>query len=177
MSFSTFENLKNLKYDDKKIYDVDEILVDQGLFMPLIPVFKDVRVVDNGGIKITFVDFDDGTYEKAVCQGGDVYSLEQGICICVFKKLLSYMTGGNGTYLYNRLIKEALKVMKNNQKVAQKAKDESAAEELRQKKAAEKRKKRLAKIAAKKREEQIEIQTEAYLRAMERYNSTSGEEN
>lgn len=136
-----------------------------------IPLYEDVKVIDNNGTKVTVIDFGDGTFEKAVCHKDDVYSLEQGISICITKKILSELTGLNGTTAYNKLIRMALKVMKNNRKAEEKAKQESAAEELRRKKATEKRQRRLAKIAAKKREEQIEIQAEAYRRAMKDCNN------
>lgn len=141
-----------------------------------VPFYKDVRVIDSNGTKVTIIDFGDGTFEKAVCHKDDTYSLEQGISICVTKKILSELTGLNGTTAYNKLIRKALKVMKNNRKAEEKAKQESTAEELRRKKAAEKRQKRLAKIVERKRKEQIEIQEEAYLRAMKKYNLCFGDE-
>ena len=112
------------------------------------------------------VYFDDGTFEKSVCQKDDTFSLEYGIGLCISKKILFDLTGENGTTVYNRLIRQAVKVMKRNRKIEKEIKQESTAEELRRKKAAEKRKKRLAKIAERKREEQIEIHAEAYRRAM-----------
>ena len=131
-----------------------------------IPEVEDVKVIDSNGIKVTIVYFDDGTFEKSVCQKDDTFSLEYGIGLCISKKILFDLTGENGTTVYNRLIRQAVKVMKRNRKIEKEIKQESTAEELRRKKAAEKRKKRLAKIAERKREEQIEIHAEAYRRAM-----------
>lgn len=142
--------------------------MNQELF---VPFYEDVRVIDSNGTKVTIVYFGDGTFEKAVCHKDDTYSLEQGISICVTKKILSEITGLNGTTAYNRLIRKALKTMKDNRKAEEKAKQESAAEELRRKKAAQKRQRRLAKIAERKREEAIEIQAEAYRRAMKDFNN------
>lgn len=133
--------------------------------------FEDVKIIDSNGVKTTIVYFDDGTFEKSVCQKDDVFSLEYGIGMCISKKMLSDITGKNGTTAYNRLIRKALKTMKDNRKAEEKAKQESAAEELRRKKAAQKRQRRLAKIAERKREEAIEIQAEAYRRAMKDFNN------
>ena len=131
-----------------------------------IPKVEDVKVIDSNGVKVTIVYFNDGTFEKSVCQKDDTFSFEYGIGLCISKKILFDLTGENGTTVYNRLIRQAVKAMKHNRKIEKEIKQESTAEELRRKKAAEKRKKRLAKIAERKREEQIEIQAEAYRRAM-----------
>lgn len=151
-------------YDSNKI--CDNIFPKLSNEYTAIPEAEDVKVIDSNGVKVTIVYFDDGTFEKSVCQKDDTFSLEYGIGLCISKKILFDLTGENGTTVYNRLIRQAVKTMKRNRKIEKEIKQESAAEELRRKKAAEKRQKRLAKIATKKREEQIEIQAEAYRRVM-----------
>ncbi len=106
--------------------------------------------------KVVIVQFSDGTEEKAVCDENDVFDLKTAISICIMKKL----AGGSSNYhkildtaveLYNdRLVKEEEEKAEQNRIKARKAKN------------IEKKAKRVAK----KREEQIEMQKEAYLRAM-----------
>lgn len=92
-----------------------------------IPKITDVEVIDNENVKVVIVKFEDGTFEKAVQNPEDTYSLEQGISICITKKLISKYTN-NETREYNNLIRGAIKTMKNNKKIAEKkAADEQAA--------------------------------------------------
>lgn len=111
-------------------------------------------LVPNKVVEVTFMD---GDKQKAVCQEPDVFSLEQAISICLTKHLL----GGSGAY--NKAVKNGIKVYQDKQKdeVAAKAEEERIAKRRAKKAAYMKRK------AEKKREEQIEIQKEAYVRAME----------
>lgn len=71
---------------------------------------KDVRVINN----VVIVDFTDGTSEKAVLSPEDSFNFEQGISICLTKKLLSNLTRGNGSSVYNKLIKHTMKVYEKN---------------------------------------------------------------
>lgn len=115
----------------------------------------DVNIlVPNKVVEVTFVD---GDKQKSVCQEPDVFSLEQAISICLTKHLL----GGSSTY--NKVIKDGMKVYKKklDEDKAAKAEKERIAKRRSKKAAYMKRK------AEKKREEQIEIQKEAYIRAME----------
>lgn len=111
-------------------------------------------LVPNKVVEVTFMD---GDKQKAVCQEPDVFSLEQAISICLTKHLL----GGSGAY--NKAVKNGIKVYQDKQKdeVAAKAEEERIAKRRAKKAAYMERK------AEKKREEQIEIQKEAYVRAME----------
>ena len=78
-------------------------------------------------------------------------------------------TNGNGSSAYNKLINHCLKVYENNRKAEEKAKaDEQAAKE-KEKKAADKARAKRIKKANKNREREIEIQKEAYLRAMREF--------
>ena len=119
----------------------------------LIPDIKDVTVHADC---VVIVDFVDGTTEKAVLHPDDSFSIEQGISICITKKLVG------GSAIYNKLVERALKVKKNNEE----AKAKRDAEEKERK---ERHKKYVAKKAARKaqkREDYINLHKEAFLRAL-----------
>lgn len=124
-------------------------------------VISDVNViVPNKVVEVTFMD---GDKQKTVCQESDVFSLEQAISICLTKHLL----GGSGAY--NKAVKNGIKVYQDKQKdeVAAKTEEERIAKRRAKKAAYMKRK------AEKKREEQIEIQKEAYVRALKEINNNN----
>lgn len=132
----------------------------------IMPDITDVSVAND---RVVFVTFADGTKEKAVLAADDEFSLEQGISICVTKKLLSMQTEDNGGSVYNKIIEKGLKVIKDKQKKAEAAKLDE-----------QKKRAKINKLKAKKvrkanaaREAQIEMQKEAYLRAMREFNGTS----
>lgn len=118
--------------------------------------------------KVVEVTFADGTKEKTVCREPDVFSLESAISICISKKIMG------GSSAYNNAVKRGMKVYEDKQK-------REATEKEEQERIKKKRVKRLAykeRRAAKReeeekqrkekeREEQIAIQMEAYLRAMD----------
>lgn len=114
----------------------------------------DVNIlVPNKVVEVTFMD---GDKQKAVCQEPDVFSLEQAISICLTKHLL----GGSGTY--NKAIKNGIKVYEK--KIAEDKAAKVEAERIAKKRA--KKAAHMKRKAEKKREEQIEIQKEAYVRAL-----------
>lgn len=139
----------------------------------VMPDIKDVQTIEDEdyNVKVVTVLFADNTSEKAVLHKEDVYSLEQGISICIAKKLLSMETDGHGSSVYNKIIRHAVKVMNENRKEEQEI--AHTTETIRRKiaKAAQKKAKQKAKREAAKREEAIAIQAEAYLRAMREYNN------
>lgn len=106
--------------------------------------------------KVVEVTFIDGDKQKAVCQEPDVFSLEQAISICLTKHLLG------GTGVYNKAVKNGMKVYDNKLK----ADNTTKAEEDRIAKRRAKKMAYMKRRAEKRREEQIEIQKEAYVRAM-----------
>ena len=121
----------------------------------LMPDITDVRTAGNA----VFVTFADGSFTKAVLDKEDgPFNLEQGISICLTKKLL----GENGSSIYNKLIQRALKVKKNKELEAEKAAKKKEEEKKKLSKDKAKREKR----KAKKREEIIEMHREAFVRAM-----------
>lgn len=129
----------------------------------LIPSITDVKSIDD---KVVIVNFADGTSEKAVLSDDDKFSLEQGISICIIKKILSDNTNGHGSSAYNKLIDYAMKVYKNKEKNIKAIEESEKKTKEAERKRAEKLRKKRAKHKAKLREEQIEIQAEAYRRAM-----------
>lgn len=111
-------------------------------------------IVPNKVVEVTFMD---GDKQKAVCQEPDVFSLEQAISICITKHLLG------GASAYNKAIREGVKLYNKQLETEKMIKEEEERiAKRRAKKAAYMKRK-----AEKKREEQIEIQKEAYIRAME----------
>ena len=127
----------------------------------IMPDIKDVKIYNNTVI----VMFADNTQTKAVLDSEDYYSLEQGISICITKKLL----GEDGSNIYNKLIKRAFNVINQNAKAVETAEKKRIKEIAKKEAAAEKRQKK----KLKKREEEIEIQKEAYIRAMREINGNN----
>ena len=128
--------------------------------------FKKIEVYNDRVVKITFAD---GTYTKAVCSDKDVFCLDTGIMVCVMKKLF----GGQkeGTKHIALMLDDAHTQMEKqiNDKI-----------EAENKRIAEKQKKRKAELkkAAKKmkaKEEAIDIQKQAYIRAMQEMGMTKDE--
>lgn len=119
----------------------------------VISDIKDVKTCNN----VVFVTFADGTTTKAVLNPEDKFDFEYGISVCITKKLL----GQDGSAIYNKLIKRALKVEEQNYNNKIKAEAEKAAVKKRKEKADAKRKNR----KIKQREEQINMYKEAIVRA------------
>lgn len=154
-NFNYYENL--LKGTYKVYIDKDRIK---------FPEIKDVKIIVPD--KVVEVTFADGTKEKSVCREPDTFSLESAISICISKKIMG------GSSAYNNAVKRGMKVYEDKQK-------REATEKAEQERIEKKRAKRLAykerravkrteeekQRKAREREEQIAIQTEAYLRAMD----------
>jgi hypothetical protein len=120
----------------------------------LLPDIVDVRVYGN----TVLVMFADKTNESAVLDSEDEFSLEQGISICITKKLL----GEDGHALYNKLIERAFKVIKKNEAAAEakkkQQKEKQEEHELKKVRAQHRKEKKL--------EESINAQAEAIKRAL-----------
>lgn len=129
----------------------------------LISAIEDIQVFNDRVVMVKFVD---GTTEKAVLDDSDTFSIEQGISICITKKILSALTKGNGGSVYNKLVEYGLKAYEEIKERKYESAKENAEKNAKAKRNAERAKKKRAKKAAKKREYDIEIQKEAYLRAM-----------
>lgn len=133
-------------------------------------------IANNGQDRVVVVTFSDGSKEKAVLLENDQFNLEDGISICIAKKTFSNMVGRqHGSSVYNKMVERGVKVYKRKVKEAEKKAAEEAAKKEKYKKiVAKKQAKRKARVAEE-RENQIEIQKEAYLRAMHEYNTRSAD--
>lgn len=141
-------------------------MVSRSIIMPDI---SKVKIIDTDKNKVIIVFFTDGTSEKAVLSNGDTYSLEQGISICITKKIISDKTCGQGSAVYNKIIRHALKIIDDEKKETErKIRIENKIEERKRKKEIKKQK-REEQNKKNRREEIINIQKEAYLRAIEEY--------
>ena len=132
------------------------------------PLMPDIHKVKAGNFEpgskdlpYVIVYFADGTKTKAVISKNDIGSVETGVSICLFKKLL----GENGHAIYNRLIDYAMDVY-NGTDERSKYIAECKANIEKERTAIEKRRKKREK---RERERQIEVQKEAYLRAMREF--------
>lgn len=144
------EKYSKLAYSENSIFAIHvdgELPGGHVQTMKLMPNIKNVRELDKNDRRVVIVYFTDGTKTKAVLCPGDTYSFEQGISICITKKLLEVMSGGNGSGLYNKLIKHAYKVIEKNKFEAEKAEQERLAEIERQKKEVEKKERELRRFA------------------------------
>lgn len=126
----------------------------------LIPDIKDVTVHAD---RVVIVEFIDGTTEKAVLHPDDSFSIEQGISICLTKKLVG------GSAIYNKLVERALKVKKNNEEAKAKRDAEEKERKERHKKYVEKKDAR----RAQKRESYITMHAEAIIRALKAFGANS----
>lgn len=114
-------------------------------------------IVPNKVVEVTFLD---GTKEKSVCREPDVFSLEQAIGICISKKVMG------GSSAYNNAVKRGIKVYEKQ--LFQELLDNKEQERIERKRAKKKayKERRATKKEQEEKEKQIEIQKEAYIRAM-----------
>ena len=119
----------------------------------IMPDIKDITVYNNNTVVVEFVD---GTKEKAVLSEEDSFSLEQGVSICLAKKLVG------GSSIYNKLIDYMLRKYAQIQK---KKADEAAELKAKKERARKYKEKKAAKKAAK-REEYVRTMQEAFSRAL-----------
>ena len=122
-----------------------------------LPTVKKVEVYNNRVVKVTFID---GTFTKSVCSENDIFDLDVGITVCAMKRLLG-TSGENATREYNRFMNHVHEVMKKNDEEQAKKNAEKMAEKAKKRKAELKR----AAKALKAKEEQIDIQKQAIIRA------------
>ena len=134
----------------------------------LMSAIEDVQVLND---RVIMVKFSDGTTEKAVLDESDTFSVEQGIAICLTKKLLSTLTRGNGGSVYNKLVEYGVKTYEAIEARKAEVAKENAEKAAKAKRVAEKARRKKERKAAEQREADIEIQKEAYLRAMRELNA------
>lgn len=134
----------------------------------LMSAIEDVQVLND---RVIMVKFSDGTTEKAVLDESDTFSVEQGIAICLTKKLLSTLTRGNGGSVYNKLVEYGVKTYEAIEAHKAEVAKEKTEKIAKAKRDAEKAQRKKERKAAEQREADIEIQKEAYLRAMRELNA------
>lgn len=134
-------------------------------------LMPDVNYFEVINDRVVIVHFCDGTSEKAVLSKNDTFSLEYGVSICITKKLLSMVSDGNGSSVYNKLVDYFMK--EYNGQIEFEEWERQAEEEFKQReqKRIEKAKAKREKREQAMREEMIEIQKEAYIRAIRELNN------
>ena len=121
----------------------------------------DYKIINNTVVIFTFAD---GTTEKTVCNHDfDEFELKRAVELAICKKKFG------GTKAYNNAIRNAIKQIENID--AKKKAEEEEKERIANRKA--KYVERQAKRKAKRRQEQIDIQSEAFYNAMMKYNNPS----
>lgn len=123
----------------------------------VVPEIIDVKAINDKVVIVTFID---GTQTKAVCDKDDTFNLEVGIGICITKRLMS-KDEQTGNSMFNKTIKNALKVMKRNEQL-EKTRKEIEEEE---KRIIEKIKRKKEKRAEKRRQKKIQMMADAILLA------------
>ena len=120
----------------------------------------DYRTYENVVVIVTFEDEKGNRTDiKSVCNDGDIFDLERGIEICVFK----YLYGDT----YKNTIKEAMRQIKAVNKAKEDKKKEEELVARKKAKAARKKAKRLAQ----QRQRRIEEMQEAFFGAMVKHDS------
>ena len=119
---------------------------------------KTIQVYNNRVVKLTFID---DTVSTAVCSAADEFSLETGISICLAKRMLD-TDQKRGSSQYNKMIKSLLTKYEKQQQDELEKENEKLRKKLKWQKAREKKELR----RKRKEERAIEMQKEAYIRAM-----------
>lgn len=127
------------------------------------PAITDVKTINK---KVVIVTFADGSTTKAVCDKDDAFNLDVGIGICITKRLMS-RDEKTGNSMFNKAIRDAHKVMKRNEELAQ-AKKELEEEEKRIEAKIQRKKERRA---AKRRQKRVEELADAIALANTRTNN------
>lgn len=171
---SNYEGYIKFKFDNKKKEDnmikIKNVDVEYGK-----RTFVDENKRDENGNYVvtkkevpiaTIVTFENGSAQIAYCDENDEFNLEVGISICVTRELMKRLYGiSNKSSDYNKLIRQGLKVYKNNCKFRDALEKKRAEAEAIEKNRKIKEQKRREKRAAKKKEREIEILAEAIKRA------------
>lgn len=126
----------------------------------IMPDVEKVKVINN---KIVVLFFADGSKEKAVLSDGDSFSLEEGITICILKKMLSDCTKDNGTAIYNKIVKHVVKKYNDQIKADKDKKEKEEAEKRKEEKFIAKKKAREERKKAAERKEKVDIIRDALL--------------
>lgn len=114
----TYEDVNSLhEQGNDVVVDFDKVSGEYKSIAHLIPKVKKIYV----NRRTVIVKFEDGTFEKATATAEDYFSLETGVCICLFKKVLDRLVSGHGSSVYNKLMDYALsKGIENSKKKTKK---------------------------------------------------------
>lgn len=159
-----FNDSRTFLYDGYEYIHVIQSGVNGGMISAsFMSQIKDYKVIPNEenprGLVMYFMD---GTSERVVTRGEDKFDLDVGIQMCLFKKMISERTNGNGSSVMNKLVLHAKKVKKNNERFLEKA----AAEEAERKRVRANLIAKKQRRAARRKKEQVEMMAEAYRKAM-----------
>lgn len=114
----------------------------------------DYKVINDRVVIVTFVD---SSTEKAICNPEDTFDLERAIEICICKKMFG------GTKAYNDAVRRALKQVAAIDKKKKEDEEEIKRIAKRKEKDIQRKIRRRERI----RQEQIDIQAAAYLKALQ----------
>ena len=139
----------------------------------IMPEISDVRHIINKddviGVEIKFAD---NTKQKAICSPNDTFNLEQGISICLFKKILedglitsNPLCKGRGTSIYNKLVNHAIKVMERRIKAEEEAEKKEVEKKLKEQRFIEKKRRADERRANREAEQRINEMAEAIRRS------------
>ena len=139
----------------------------------IMPEISDVRHIINKddviGVEIKFAD---NTKQKAICSPNDTFNLEQGISICLFKKILedglitsNPLCKGRGTSIYNKLVNHAIKVMERRIKAEEEAEKKEVERKLKEQRFIEKKRRADERRANREAEQRINEMAEAIRRS------------
>lgn len=138
-------------------------IFDQDGMHYIMPAITEVKTINDRVVIITFAD---GTKEKTVLAEDDTFSLEQGISICITKRILSRLVKGCGSSVYNKLINYSLKNYSECQKFKQERQKIIEQIKEQEKRDEEKRQKKIAKMKKQKTQEMTDIMAEAIRKAL-----------
>lgn len=133
-----------------------------------LPKIANIEMYNDRVVKVTF---DDGSFTKSVCQENDIFDLDVGITVCLMKKMLD-SGKGDGTRIYNDIIRDAHKLI--NDKENEKIEQQMEKEKQNKKKRKAQMKRQAKKLKAK--EEAIDIQKQAFVRALQETGMTGNVE-
>lgn len=135
----------------------------------LLPSIEKIDRIRNNDHDVVILHFKDGASTKAICESKENYSFEVGIVICLMKKMLgNYVDMTHVNSVFNRLVNKVVKQYEDQEKDKKKAEFAKVKEQLQKENKKKKKLKKLQKRAEKRKQEMIEIQTEAYFRAMKK---------
>lgn len=130
-----------------------------------VPQYKAAPRFERIKNKVVRVQFSSGNIHEAICMSEDEesYDLARGIEVCILKEIMG------STKNYNDFMRKCVKKHKNDIIIDTKKAEEEKLKARRIAKEERRKKERIEKRKAKERQEKIDIQAEAFLKAMKMY--------